>query len=68
MHVLPYYHQISLGGKFDRSGAASDQSGASITKLCANLKQKMQILSVLIAQANAVLITQSAKYGSAKCK
>ena len=40
----------------------------SITKFCANLKQKMQILSVLIAHANTVPIAQSAKYGSAKSK
>ena len=39
-----------------------------ITKFCANLKQKTQILSVLIAHANTVPITQRAKYGSAKCK
>ena len=39
-----------------------------LKKFCANLKQKMQILSVLITHANTVLIAQSAKYGSAKCK
>ena len=33
----------------------------SITKFCANLKQKMQILSVLITHANTVLIAQSTK-------
>ena len=39
-----------------------------ITKFFANLEQKVQILSVLIAHANTVPIVQSAKYGSAKCK
>ena len=39
-----------------------------ITKFCANLKHKTQILSVLSAHANTVPIAQSAKYGSAKCK
>ena len=40
----------------------------SITKFSANLKQKMQILSVLIAHENMIPIAQSAKYGSANCK
>ena len=38
----------------------------SFMKFCANLKQKMQILSVLIAHANTVPIAQSAKYGIEK--
>ena len=44
------------------------KSTLGITKFFANLKQKMQILSVLIAHANTILIAQSAKYGSTKCK
>ena len=39
-----------------------------MTKFCANLKQKTQILSVLIAHANTVPIAPSTKYDSAKCK
>ena len=39
-----------------------------ITKFRANLKQNLQILSVLIAHANAVPIAHHAKYSGAKCK
>ena len=42
-------------------GAAQCQNNPppGVTKFCANLKQKMQILSVLITHANTVLIAQS---------
>ena len=51
-------------------GAAQRQINPApgITKFSANLKQKTQILSVLITHANTILIAQSAKYGSVKCK
>ena len=42
MHVLPYYRQVNLA--------------PSVTKFCANLKQKTQILPVLIEHANILPI------------
>ena len=50
-------------------GVAQRQNNlvTGITKLCANLKQKMQTLSVLIAHANTIPIALNAKCGSAKC-
>ena len=49
-------------------GVAQRQNNPAlgITKFCANLKQKTQILS--FAHANTVPIAQSAKHGSTKCK
>ena len=67
MHILPYYCQIKLAKAENLIGAAQRQinPALSITKFSANLKQKMQILSVLIAHASTIPIAQSAKYGSA---
>ena len=68
MHILPYYRQISRIENL--IGAAQHQNNLAlgITKFCAHLKEKTQILSVLITHANTVPIAQSAKYGRAKSK
>ena len=49
-------------------GAVQRQNNLVLSsmKFCANLKQKTQILSVLITHVKTVPIAQSAKYGSAK--
>ena len=53
-----------LAGAENLIGAAQRQINPApgITKF------KTQILSVLITHANTILIAQSAKYGSVKCK
>ena len=57
MRVLPHYHQISRGRKFDRSGAVPDcmiNPAPSTMKFCTDFEQKLQILSALMAHANTV--------------
>ena len=51
-------------------GAAPRQINPAlgVTIFSGNLKQKTQILSVLIAHANTIPIMKRAKYGSAECK
>ena len=68
MHNLPYYCRFSRGRKLISAAQRQINSALGITKFCANLKQKTQILSVLIAHANTMPMAQSAKYGSANCK
>ena len=64
MHQCTFCHITAKLAKTENLiGTAQRQINPvlSVTKFSANLKQKMQILSVLIVHANTILIAQSAK-------
>ena len=67
-HQCTFYHiTAKLAEAENLIGATQRQNNPAlgIMKFCANLKQKTQTLSVLIAQSKTISIVQTAKYGSA---